>query len=124
MIKLKSLIENYGESTYSLEYHDSESGNGIIDSDNEFKKLINRGLQWKKKQIEKGNFENILYLGVIGNGDDFSIIHVTEDYIRNILNSLDFNSIKDYRIFLKACKDCLSQNKTIVGSFEIDGNKK
>lgn len=116
----KQLAEALGQ-IYSIEYHERVGGYGDININYpSFKAALAKGLY----VVDNPDFmDGLNYVGVAPyrGGNEFAILYVTPDYLKNINPSM-FGSQGDYTIFKNAAQKFIDTDKIQVGKYGLNEN--
>lgn len=106
---------------YNIEYHEYGGEYGNININYlSFKTALAKGLY----MLDNPHFMNGLnYAGVMPHrgGNEFAILYVTPDYLKNINPSM-FGSQGDYTVFKNAAQKFVNTNKIQIGKYGLNEN--
>lgn len=111
-MRLGSLLEDNGN-YYAAEYYSNKSGHGEVGWGKDFEAIMK-----KANQLQKDQDEDIEYIGVVGDGMEFAILKITDNYLKKVLNPMDFKSKQDYKNFMKVGLRVLKTGKPQKGRFD------
>lgn len=111
-MKYIKLFEQYIENDYYDVVYASSEGHDSIKVLNDFEEAIKLAIRFKISQKD----EDIDYIGIESNTDDFAIIFITQKYI----DSIDINDFSDeiiFNQFKKAAQECLDTNQVVKSKY-------
>lgn len=100
---------------HEAEYYDKMGGHSGIGNWPDFKTAYNKAMELYKRE-KKNDFEDIGYIGVSGNSDQFAIMYVDEDYL-NLTTNASFQDPKAYKNWMKAATKVLKSKKPATGTY-------
>jgi hypothetical protein len=103
---------------YAVEYYEFVGQHGELDSYNSLAKAIKNAEKFKKEQDAEGYLgEEIMYIGVSGDTDEFAIIYMTDYYLNQVISPDMFSSPTGFKKFRDAGLTYLKTKKTQVDTF-------
>lgn len=115
---IREVIKEQGDTYYEVDYYARVGEHGSIgnwpDMNTAYKKAIDL-YKREKKANQLG--EDTWYIGVSGNSDDFAIIYVDAQYLKNRISAQDFGDATAYKNWLKVAKQVLKSGKPAKGTY-------
>lgn len=119
---MKDLIDKYlGEGDiptyYSAEYYDKQGGHGEIGNWPTFKQAYSKAMDLYKREKKSDMLGTSTgYIGVAGSGDEFAIMFVDQQYMKN-MSAMDFQDQSAYKNWMKVAQKVLKSGKPATGSY-------
>jgi hypothetical protein len=102
---------------YSAEYYDKQGGHGEIGNWPSFKTAYSKAMELYKREKKQGLLGTSTgYIGVAGSGDEFAIIFLDQNYLKNMSQN-DFKDQVAYRTWMNVAKKVLSSGKPAKGTY-------
>lgn len=106
-------MENEG-TYYVVEYYSTKTGHGELGIGEDIDQMISKAIKLHKDK----DSEDIIYIGVIGDGPKFAVIRCDITYLKKHLNPLDFNDKRGFKNFMKVATKVNKTGKPLKGRFD------
>ena len=108
-------VDNYHEIEFYYRIGQHSGGGSFSNFTNAYNEAEEfRKMDSKSKKLKDG----LLYIGVSGDTDIFSIHHITKEYINHVKSTDMFSDNASKENWLKAAKLALKTNLPVIGSYK------